>query len=420
MSRKRMKTKSGVASFYIVAISTLVLVIIVVSFAAVIISEVNRTTNDDLAQSAYDSALVGVEDAKLAYYNYTECKNGKNSSGLGCGDIVKMVNEGQDCSMVAKILGRGEGEVKVNEGNENNMDQAYTCVKMSPVTSDYEVTISGGSKNIAKVKLKEDEDIKASEITSMVVHWSAKKDNGSLAVPGDSILQVGVVQTAESFDLDDFEMTSYSDGGQTNRGTVFLKAASDPGEDAGGDYETSKETLKKMLLKSNDKTVVYNELKNEPYLAYCPGVEGGKNPTACTVEMYLPEPIYGESIAEELKKRSDDTFYVSLANIGNDVLDVSLEFCNAAGGCTKLAKEDDEWKYDVKKTFVPLEMQVAVDSTGRANDLYRRVETRLGAGASGSGTMGSLGLDYAVQADKIEKVDAILCEQNFGTPNCSN
>lgn len=419
MSKKWIKTKSGVASFYIVAISTLVLVIIVVSFAAVIISEVNRTTNDDLAQSAYDSALAGVEDAKLAYYNYTECKNGKSSSGLACDKIVEMVNKGQDCSMVARILGRGEGEVKVNEGAENNMDQAYTCVKMSPVTSDYEVTISGGSKNVAKVKLKE--GTTADQITSMVVHWSTKNDDGSLAVPGgDSILQVGVVQTAKSFDLDDFEMTSYSDGGQTNRGTVFLKATSENAENAGNDYEKNKDTLKKMLLKSNDKTVEYNKLKNEPYSVYCTGVEGGDNPAACTVEMNLPKPIYGESIAEELKKRSDDTFYVSLANIGGEVLDVRLEFCSEDGGCTELAGEDGEWSYVVEKTFVPLEMQVAVDSTGRANDLYRRVETRLGAGASGSGTMGSLGLDFAVQANKIEKVDVILCEQNFGTKNCSN
>ena len=64
------KFKKGAASFYIVAISTLILVIIAASFAAVIISELTRTSNDDLAQSAYDAALAGVEDAKLAYYNY--------------------------------------------------------------------------------------------------------------------------------------------------------------------------------------------------------------------------------------------------------------------------------------------------------------------------------------------------------------
>ena len=67
------KTKRGAASFYIVAFSTLILVVLAMSFAAIIISEVSRTSNDDLAQSAYDSALAGVEDAKLAYYNYQSC-----------------------------------------------------------------------------------------------------------------------------------------------------------------------------------------------------------------------------------------------------------------------------------------------------------------------------------------------------------
>ena len=64
--RKKIKNKKGAASFYIVAFSTLIMVIIAASFAAIIISEVTRTSNDDLAQSAYDSALAGVEDAKLA------------------------------------------------------------------------------------------------------------------------------------------------------------------------------------------------------------------------------------------------------------------------------------------------------------------------------------------------------------------
>ena len=64
------KFRKGAASFYIVAISTLILLIVAMSFAAVIIYEVTRTSNDDLSQSAYDSALAGVEDAKLAFYNY--------------------------------------------------------------------------------------------------------------------------------------------------------------------------------------------------------------------------------------------------------------------------------------------------------------------------------------------------------------
>ena len=66
--------KKGAASFYIVAFSTLLLVIIATSFALVITSEIARTSNDDLSQSAYDSALAGVEDAKVAFSNYRRCE----------------------------------------------------------------------------------------------------------------------------------------------------------------------------------------------------------------------------------------------------------------------------------------------------------------------------------------------------------
>ena len=75
-----MRVKKGAASFYIVAFSTLILVIIAVSFTTVILSELARSVNDDLSQSAYDAALAGIEDAKVAFANYQECKSGGNST----------------------------------------------------------------------------------------------------------------------------------------------------------------------------------------------------------------------------------------------------------------------------------------------------------------------------------------------------
>ena len=46
------KFKSGAASFYVVAFSTLILTIIAASFATAIVAEITRTANDDLSQSA--------------------------------------------------------------------------------------------------------------------------------------------------------------------------------------------------------------------------------------------------------------------------------------------------------------------------------------------------------------------------------
>ena len=84
------KFKKGAASFYVVAFSTLILVVIAASFATVVISEVIRGSNDDLSQSAYDAALAGVEDARLAYANYRRCllKNTGATAPNGDGSLT--------------------------------------------------------------------------------------------------------------------------------------------------------------------------------------------------------------------------------------------------------------------------------------------------------------------------------------------
>ena len=137
MIRKEYRFKKGAASFYMVAFSTLILLVVATSFAAIIVSEVTRTANDDLAQSAYDSALAGVEDAKLAFYSYQKCLEqgateteiDDNKNEVTCGEIIHYMNN-PDCDMVANILGRygnnpePGGEVMIEEsvgsGNKRN------------------------------------------------------------------------------------------------------------------------------------------------------------------------------------------------------------------------------------------------------------------------------------------------------------
>ena len=127
--RKNKKFKKGAASFYIVAFSTLILMILATSFAAVIISEITRTSNDDLSQSAYDSAMAGVEDAKLAFYSYRNCTIEENRSNDECQEIINKIENDPNCDMVQQILKRDTSVVQ--ESNvANNMQQAYTCVKI--------------------------------------------------------------------------------------------------------------------------------------------------------------------------------------------------------------------------------------------------------------------------------------------------
>ena len=438
MTKIRKKLKEGAASFYIVAISTLILVIVAASFAAVIISEVTRTSNDDLAPSAYDAALAGVEDAKLAFYSYQSClENGSpiDASGLSCDEIKTWVEsgnrDGQDpCDMVSVILGRKKendnGEVLVQESNVNNdMQQAYTCVKLSDA-ADYKTTLTAENPTkIMRAHFKDGDAAKS--VQSVVVSWQRdtnvsqtkysdlEKDGiFGAETPLPPVISLGLVQTASTFTLDSFDMTQ---GDSTNRGTIYLVPADNPetSEVVDGKYKVAwngeanyvASNRYEGFLKSNDKTA-----ENLPYVVRC--ADGGEY--ACTATIALPEPVGGD--------RNNDTFMFVLSMPYADAsTDVRLQFCSDAGGCYEVGKEEVDGKEKSVTTEVPLDkVQIVIDSTGRANDLYRRVETRLEPADKAYpfplyaievlGDSGSL----------IDKNISPTCEWNFNAtgPNCEN
>ncbi len=421
MEKGKMKTKKGAASFYIVAFSTLILVIIAASFTAVVLSELARTANDDLSQSAYDSALAGIEDAKLAYYNYLQCLN-KGASALvptpdskvECGEIIYWV-ENADCDMVAKILGRiGENdnkEVMIEESTgtsgKNNMQQAYTCVKFSKKLRDYRSTLTeADSTKVVRVRLGD--GISANDIERVKISWFSEDDRSSTGkfeprfsnVSGNGIkfpalknsdtdvavppmISVGLVQTAEEFSVDQFETTTSSG---TNRATVFLvptgtgnlltERSKDTAEknDYFGNYISaygsgaSKDDIvsKSILIKSNDRKV-----KNLPIAVYC---DTESSEFACSAMLELPNVIASDTSS----KRSDDTFmFVVSLPYGQPNASFSLEFyCKASVACGKEVVVSDSGETEQQPATLEA-MQIAIDSTGRANNLYRRVQVRL-------------------------------------------
>lgn len=406
--------RKGVASFYIVAISTLVLVIISASFAAVIISELARTSNNDLAQSAYDSAMAGVEDAKLAYYNYIKCRESGESAGsldvsdgvVKCSEIMQYIENEQDCYTVAHVLGRipqwenKEVLIKETTNGDNKMEQAYTCVKINKNPSKYSISAGEGvTTSVAKVGLEGS----AEDVESLKIELE-KEDDSPLPV-----IALGMIQTTESFTLEEFDMTK---DGQTNRGTVFLVPYTDEDELQGkdGEYENAfvngQNVIKESgLLNSNNKT-----RENKPYAVYCGGQEAGAN---CEVTIDLPRPVGWE---EEKNRRSNDTFMITRTTYGK--VQMAIGFCpesTGEGSCD----EGDEVSGETTSHLIPTSgMQVVVDSTGKANDLFRRVEAVLEDTSAVSGM--SLGLYNAVQADNIYKIKSALCEAKFINPsNCA-
>lgn len=396
MKRHYIKSKSGAASFYVVAFSALILTIVAVGFAAVIISEIERASNDDLSQSAYDSALAGIEDAKLAFYNYQSCIDNSTSvihpttpdgdNNITCSEIVYWM-ENPDCDMVAHILGRigetEEGEVLVKEQSESgsNMQQAYTCVKVKTSLTDYRGTLtSDNATRVVRVKL---DGVSASAIEKVKVSWYSDDGltdlrfanfnggvtfrplNDAIAVP--PTIAVQLIQTAQSFTMEQFDETS---SGATNRGSVILVPTNDTtrarqslADNYIGAYDgTSNNISPSQFVKSNDKTV-----KNLPYAVYCNKDLGTE--FVCTTWLNLPNPIGGA--------RSDETFtFVLSTPYQQPSTDFSLEFYCADG--VKCGEDSETIETEGYESLARVDgVQINIDSTGRANDLYRRVEARL-------------------------------------------
>ena len=401
--------KKGAASFYIVAFSTLILTVIATSFAMVIISEISRSANDDLSQSAYDSALAGVEDAKVAYANYKRCKEAGfeapssfTNAGNTCQKIIWWVEKEPNCDMVANILDRSQGPNKEVElggvaigggGGVTTTNQAYTCVMINTKLSDYRATLGSNNKvqtmrasigngptnNVSKIKIgwyTRRHDLNDGILTYS--NFNSKVTFGKIgasstlksAIP--PTLEVQILQTGTSFNLSDFDNVN---GNQTNRATVYLVPTNNVNKarennssnNYVGVYTGTNPTngvnrvSAAQVARTNSHTV-----SNKAHAVYCN--PNGSDEFFCTTEIEMPAPIGGGA-------RSNETFMISVAlPYQQPDTDFSIEFyCNGDTTCGTV----EGGMGGSGSPAMLRNTQISIDSTGRANDLYRRVETRL-------------------------------------------
>ena len=376
------RTRPGLASFYIVTFVTLVLSIVVLSFVKVVINDSRRTSNDDLYQSAYDSALAGVEDARVALVKYHECLK---QNAEGCDIVKKYIENGYDnCDAVSKALGRiAENESKevpiVEKTNSSStdsngsysMDQAYTCVTVDINVPDYRGTLSSSSRvflipvrvlgnpndvksiNVAWFSdaVKEEgrrysapenytnnnDGNRVSENTSTHTQFYPASDADNSARHSYQPITVDLFQTDNSYSLG--ELTTNRFDGRNNLGTDHASIVLQPSDQ--GDHYISAEDV----MKQNDK---YN---NFPEPVSCGNNNGEFD---CFTTIQLPNTYRGEG-------RNKDTFLLRVESpYGNVPIDFAITLLDGNGNAIDFSG-----------------VQANVDSTGRANDLVRRVETRI-------------------------------------------
>ncbi len=336
------KRQAGAVSLFVVIFATLLITVITISFARLMTSDQQQATTADLSQSAYDSAQAGVEDAKRALLNYQSlCSVG----GPAC-DMARTNIDSPVCNVsLTGVATPQNGEVMIQQTvGDKALDQAYTCVTITRNTDDYQGALQAGTSRLIPL-------VGTGAFDSVLVEWYSAGDlqdptnvdltatttpllsQSSWSINKPSVMRAQLMQVGSSFKLSDFDNTT---NGQSNANTLFLYPVGIKNNvNAAIDTET-------VLIRDIRKTPT-----GSPLPITCSGdISGGGY--ACRAQLILPTPIGGGNRTAFLRLTSlynKTNFRVSLLNSNNTV-----QFNG---------------------------VQPQIDSTGRANDLFRRVQSRV-------------------------------------------
>lgn len=360
-------SKRGLASFYVVIFATILFGVVTVSFVRIILSEAAQSSNDDLSRSAYDSAIAGVEDAKTAVNRYYSCLQGVGNPG-NCDSSAYNMIFAEDCTTngigIARYLYQDYNaddpdnvEVKIQQTSpsgsnaDNVSDQAYTCVILKDTTPDYRGTLS--------------------------------KDTPTKAVPLGVYNNNGVQPTR----IGDVKKIRFSWFSQLNEGNLnTLKVSPDGVTLKDSSSTTVPPTVAVTLIRARSGMTIndfYTANNGADYstVILLPSAEGNGNVTEIP---YSQLQAYGNTnkdaknmpVPVTCSTQTEFACYVEFTGLSFNSTDsvfliVSLPYADTVMDFATTLYDSSNQEVD----FVGVQIQV--DSTGRTNQLVRRVEARL-------------------------------------------
>lgn len=375
--------QSGAVSLFVVIFAMLIITVITVSFLRLMMADQQRASDTDLSQSAYDSAMAGVEDAKRALLRYQAvCANTPSdcaalSSRLSSDTCNEALLEGSvvNPSDVEAGSGSNPGEVNVRQsitGNDASLNQAYTCVTIQLETQRYVGTLAANESQLVPligtndfdtvtVRWFDRDDVGRTDgavsLTALATQqrllqqWSASGGgSGGTGWPTNrpSVMRTQLIQFGDSFTLSSFDIVNSSS--QNNASTLFLYpvsggSASSPNSDAFVGRDIRKND-------ANDDPDADSALASPLPVRCVASVSGGG--FACSMSLRLPTPIGG----------GDRTAFLRLSPFYN-----ASHFEVVLSNGVPLTTGANVVRFK--------DVQPIVDSTGRANDVFRRVQTNV-------------------------------------------
>lgn len=351
----------GAVSLIVVIFTALLVTVITIGFVSLMVRSQQQATQSDLSQSAYDSALIGLEDAKRVLLLDKKCKETGDDSTIctRIRGILEADPSTHTCSDVKKMLTgpEAEGETLVGEGEgEQKLLQAYSCAKISPNTVDYrQQGLDSAESHIIPLTVEP-----LASFDTIEIMWFTQKDalsaSANLALPsalgetplpvpdGDKwtmqmppIVRAQFMQVAKTFTLSQFN--DAGGPGESNSSTVFLYPSSITIEENSFDFDSS-----------------LPESSKKPMEASCKNARFRGSDYACKMILAVPNPKNGGP--DDLENRPA---FLRLSALYNKT---SYRIVLRKGGSTG--------------AIVPFYgVQPEVDVTGRANDVYRRIKARV-------------------------------------------
>lgn len=361
--------QSGIAAIFTVVFFTLLISVIILSFIKIVTQDQEQATNSDLSNSAYDSAEAGTEDAKRALKQYNqECIEVTTPDAVNCAKYTNATNtgglDGTQCNSfhsltnVVNPSNVNGSEVRVaTNATDDSLDQAYTCLKVKLKTKDYVKTLSGNESDLIPLKTVGD-----APFNEIHLNWFDKEDNNKPKVenlplgsgftlpvkdgwPNDrpSILRAQIVAVPRDAGQVD---STFIDN---NSRAVFLY----PNQAGTNPIDIKANDIGRKTPKSSP--VSAKCIENSPDYA-CKTVLNSFEPGAGNYDYYLRvTPVYNNA-----------TFQVQLFNTASATPTEPILFNG---------------------------VEPEVDSTGRANDVFRRIVSRVTFDGGAEALSGGSGFD---------------------------
>ena len=369
----------GGVSMFIVVASFLMVAIIVASFIRLTNRDSQMAISQDLSQSAYDSAQAGVEDAKraLSQWQKTCAESPQSDDCIKFQTALHQDVESQSCRVLSEVFNIGDDSsdetlVQSSE-SDKEFDQAYTCVKINTETSDYLGESPAGSSKLIPLK-------SVANFDKVRISWFSEKD----AKSSDISIEDYPNKMLNAFPEDSnwpenrpsVSRAQFIDGDESD--TIFLYPSANAG--ISPQFSKTSSVTLRWGRRGFDASVLspvrcVQSISTDGYSGY-----------ACSSIVILDRIVAPDS---------------------ESVLKLSFQYGQTTNYKVEMINSDN-------RVVNFKDVQPSADSTGRANDQFRRIQSRIDLDGVAQPVP-----EFAVSTDgKFCKVMVVRDNTTQSTGNC--